>query len=102
MRVVLLGALIVCASWAQSRQISNAEVNKVHRSALLIDTHNDVPMKTVKGFDIGKSWPRGSTDIPRLRSGGVGAVFFSAYVPRTTVAKKTAASYARQVIHSIR
>ena len=27
---------------------------RIHRAAILIDTHNDVAMKTVKGFDISK------------------------------------------------
>ena len=52
-----------------------------HKSALIIDTHNDVAMKTAKGFDIGKPAPKGSTDIPRLKAGNVGAEFFAAYVP---------------------
>jgi membrane dipeptidase len=102
MRLALLAVLVGCVSSAQPRHISNAEVMKVHGSALLIDTHNDVPMKTVKGFDIGKRTSRGSTDVPRLRSGGVGGTFFAAYVPRSTVRTNTAAAYARKVIHSIR
>ena len=74
---------------AQTRQVTDAEVMRVHRSALLIDTHNDVPMKTVKGFDIGKASTKGSTDIPRLRAGNVGATFFAAYVPGRYARQKT-------------
>ena len=47
---------------------------------ILIDTHNDVPLRVVKGFDIGQRAIDGHTDLPRLREGGVGAVFFSVYV----------------------
>ena len=72
---------------AQDRRITDAEVAQVHRSAILIDTHNDVPMRTLAGFDIGKRADTGHTDLVRLREGGVGAVFFAAYV---------AAEYARQ------
>ena len=68
---------------------------RVHRSILLIDTHNDVAMKTVKGFDIGKPAPKGSTDIPRLKAGNVGAQFFAAYVPGRYARQNKAAEYAR-------
>src|SRR5579863_9302209 len=48
----------------------DAEVKKITDSAILIDTHNDIPSFTVDGADIGKS-PKNHTDIPRLRAGGV-------------------------------
>jgi membrane dipeptidase len=78
-------AALVCASLVMAapkkpRKVSEAEVRKVQRSAILIDTHNDVTSKTVEGFDIGKSATEGHTDLPRLRAGGVGAVFFAAFV----------------------
>ena len=76
-----LTPLLACVLYAQTRQLTDADVMRVHRSILLIDTHNDVAMKTAKGFDIGKPAPKGSTDIPRLKAGNVGAEFFAAYVP---------------------
>jgi membrane dipeptidase len=102
MRFLLLAPVLACAVFPQPRQFTDAEVLRVHRSALLIDTHNDVPMKTVKGYDIGKRAPQGSTDIPRLRAGNVGATFFAAYVPGRYARQNQAAAYARTVIHSIR
>lgn len=92
MLVALLASLLV----------TDAQVARVHRSALLIDTHNDVPMKTVKGYNIGRPAPKGSTDIPRLKAGNVGATFFAAYVPGRYARQKNAANYARRVIRSIR
>jgi membrane dipeptidase len=102
MRFALLAPVLACAVLAQNRQVTDAEVLRVHRSALIIDTHNDVPMKTVKGYDIGERAPRGSTDIPRLKAGNVGATFFAAYVPGRYAREKKAAAYARTVINSIR
>ena len=102
MRFALLAPALACVVFAQSRQISDAEVLRVHRSALIIDTHNDVPMKTVKGYNIGEPAPKGSTDIPRLKAGNVGATFFAAYVPSRYARQKKAAEYARTVIKSIR
>jgi membrane dipeptidase len=61
---------------------------KVHRAGLLIDGHNDLPWmfreKKDPSFlviDINKPQPALNTDIPRLRKGGVGAQFWSAFVP---------------------
>jgi membrane dipeptidase len=75
---------------------------EVHRSAILVDTHNDVPMKVLKGYDLGLPSLRGSTDLQRLEAGGVDAVFFAAYVPSAEAKKGTAAEYCRKVIRAIR
>src|SRR5215468_7707281 len=64
------------------------EARRIHQSAIVIDGHNDLPWelrrKSNLGFetiDIARSQPRLQTDIPRLRAGGVGAQFWSVYVP---------------------
>ena len=80
MKLYLFVLATAVTAVAQNRTVTDAEVMRVHRSALLIDTHNDVPTRTVDGFDIGSRAPVGHTDIARLREGGVGAVFFAAYV----------------------
>ncbi len=61
---------------------------RLHRQTPLIDGHNDLPgryRETVNRrfseLDISKSQPHLMTDIPRLRAGGVGAQFWSVYVP---------------------
>ena len=46
-------ALLAIAT-AQTRKISDAEVQRVHKSALLIDTHNDITSRTVQSYDIGQ------------------------------------------------
>lgn len=102
MRFALVPPLLACTVFAQSRQVTDAEVLRVHRSALLIDVHNDVATKTVKGYDIGRPAPKGSTDIPRLKAGNVGAQFFAAYVPGRYARQNKAAEYARSIINSIR
>lgn len=97
-----LAAALLIAALAPSA-VSDADVQRIHRSAILIDTHNDVPMKVIKGYDIGQPAPRGSTDIGKLRAGGVDAVFFSAYVPAKYARTKGAsAAYCRRVIQAIR
>jgi membrane dipeptidase len=82
--------------------ISDTEVRRVHQSLLLIDTHNDVPMKTLRGHDIAQFAPKGSTDIPRLKTGNVAATFFAAYVPARHAKTGKSAEYCRKVIGGIR
>ena len=78
----------------------NSEVKAITKSAILIDTHNDIPSFTIDGVDIGKS-PKNQTDIPRLRAGGVGAIFFSVYVAATYVAGKHSANRTLQMIDTV-
>jgi membrane dipeptidase len=97
--------LVLAASaslFAQTRQVSDAEVMRVHRSVLLIDTHNDVPSRTVDGFDIGPRASDGHTDIVRLKEGGVGAQFFAAYVDSEYVKGNRSADRALAMIDTIR
>src|ERR1051325_10455361 len=101
MKILVAFALGVSA-FAQGRAITDAEVMRVHRSALLIDTHNDVPTRTVAGFDIGPLASSGHTDLVRLREGGVGAVFFSVYVAAAYVHGNHSANRALQMIDTVR
>ncbi len=68
-----------------------AEVRQLLREVPLIDGHNDLPWQLRKrnndlnaidlAHDTSKLVPTVITDIPRLRAGGVGAQFWSVYVP---------------------
>ena len=78
----------------------DSEVKGITTSAILIDTHNDIPSFTVTGADIGNS-PKNHTDIPRLRQGGVGAVFFSVYVAATYVEGNHSANRALEMIDTV-
>ena len=82
--------------------VTDDEVRRVHSTALLIDTHNDVTSDTVKGLDIGERRAKGHTDIPRLREGGVGAVFFAAYVAGEYAQDNRAAKRTLEMIDTIR
>src|SRR5437879_3225648 len=113
MRVAASVLLVAAVSGAaqQRRIVTDAMVREVHRQAILIDTHNDVPSRTVDGFDIGKravaaaaadGRGAGHTDVPRLREGGVGAVFFAAYVAPNYAKDRKAAHRALAMIDTIR
>jgi membrane dipeptidase len=73
------------------------EARQIHREALLIDGHNDLPYQyrekkdlSFASIDIARPQPALHTDIPRLRQGGVGAQFWAAYVSTATMKDGTA------------
>lgn len=62
---------------------------KLLRSGILVDGHNDLPYairefrgapRDIHAYDLRKPTP-GDTDLARLRAGGVGAQFWSVYIP---------------------
>jgi membrane dipeptidase len=59
-----------------------ARAHALHFSSLVIDTHADTTQRFLDpGFDLGPRNPTGSVDIPRLKEGGIGAIFFSIWIP---------------------
>ncbi len=71
-----------------------AKAMKIHKDAIVIDTHNDVTSAILDdGFDMGESGIvngriKTHTDITRLKAGGMGAQFFAVYVGKEFVNKK--------------
>jgi membrane dipeptidase len=56
--------------------------DELHRSAIVIDTHNDVTQRLVlDGADLSRPFPDAQTDIPRMQAGGLDAEFLSVWVP---------------------
>ena len=101
--VALVTALLLFIQMSgQNRTVTDAEVARVHRSTLLIDTHNDLPSRTVEGFDIGSRTGTGHTDIVRLKEGGVGAQFFAVYVAASYVTGNRSANRTLQMIDTVR
>jgi len=55
---------------------------KLHASAIVLDTHVDTPQRLLfEKFDLGKRDAEGHLDIPRMREGGLNAVFMSIWTP---------------------
>jgi membrane dipeptidase len=77
-------------------------VARVHKSAILIDTHNDVTSATVAGLDLSKPNTDHMTDIPRMKKGGMGAQFFAVYVAASYVEGNHAANRTLQMIDTVR
>jgi membrane dipeptidase len=55
---------------------------QLHFSSIVIDTHDDTTQRFLDpGFDLGARNALGSIDIPRMKEGGLGAIFFSIWIP---------------------
>jgi len=75
----LAGGLLVNSMRAD--EIS-ARARQIQMSAIVIDTHDDTPQRFLfDNFDLGRRDTEGSIDIPRMRQGNLGGIFFSIWVP---------------------
>jgi membrane dipeptidase len=76
--------------------------HKLHFSSIVLDTHDDTPQRFLyDNFDLGHRDPEGHIDIPRMREGGMNAIFFSIWTP-VTVTGPTAVKRALDLIDSTR
>jgi len=58
------------------------KARKLHFSSIVVDTHDDTTQLLLDPkFDLGERHSSGSIDIPRMREGGLGAIFFSIWIP---------------------
>jgi membrane dipeptidase len=91
---ILLASLILAGS--------QSTPGDLHTRAIVIDGHVDTPLLfSDKRFDVGVRNPRGSIDIPRMREGGLDAVFFSVWVSGSVTGPR-AVSAARAQIDQVR
>ena len=60
--------------------------HKLHFSSIVLDTHDDTTQRFFsEDFDLGKRNPDGHVDIPRMREGGMNAIFFSIWIDGRTM-----------------
>ena len=92
----------ICGLNAQ--ELDNRTV--IHHRALTVDTHCDTPMALLEqGFDVGKknAAPQSRVDFPRMKEGGLDAIFFAAFTSqkaRTPENTEAAFRLAHQMIDS--
>jgi membrane dipeptidase len=54
----------------------------LHRSAIVVDTHDDVTQRlALEDADLSHPFPDAQTDLPRMQAGGLDAEFLSVWVP---------------------
>src|SRR5712664_2203628 len=82
---VLCVSPFLCAGLVLSRRVSADDIGerakRVHFSSIVLDTHDDTTQRFfTTDYDIGKRNPDGHVDIPRMREGGMNAIFFSIWI----------------------
>jgi len=93
---------LLSIAFAQTKNVTDAEVQKVHKAALLIDTHNDITSRTVAGYDIGQAHDDGHTNLKAMREGGMGAQFFAVYVAASYVNGNHSANRTLEMIDTVK
>src|SRR5713101_2842176 len=92
-RIAAFVCVVACALWGVLlvRSTSADEIaeraHNLHFSSVVLDTHDDTTQRLLfsKTFDLGKRNPDGHVDIPRMREGGMNAIFFSIWVDGGTL-----------------
>ena len=117
MVLVFFAAIGICAASADDppkprtsgKSVVLSETAKaIHAEMPVFDGHNDLPwaLRTPDGqsfrdLNISRPQPSLHTDLPRLKQGGVGAQFWSAYVPTSTAKKGAAVTTTLEQIDAI-
>jgi membrane dipeptidase len=75
-------ALSIVATLSAQDTVS-PQARAVHDRAIVVDTHADTTQRLIYDpkFNIGERHSDGNIDIPRMRDGGLDALFFSIWVP---------------------
>jgi membrane dipeptidase len=81
----------------------SARAKELQNRAIVIDSHDDTTQRLLsdKTFDISKRNPNGNIDVPRMREGGLNALFFSIWVP-SEMTGPPAVKKAMDLIDSVR
>jgi membrane dipeptidase len=93
----------------QAIQDLDRKTDKIHKSILSVDSHTDTPMKLLDpGFDISRRHDpykdHSKVDFPRMKEGGLDAVFFGVFVSqgkRTPEGNLSAMHHADVIFDSI-
>src|SRR5690242_12324621 len=84
-RTLLTAGLCVSAGAFLAAVVTADDISvrarKPHFSSIVVDTHDDTTQRFLDGkFDLGERNSLGSIDIPRMKGGGLGALFFSIWI----------------------
>jgi len=106
LRTLLTLGLCISAGWFLAAAVTaddiSARARKLHFSSIVVDTHDDTTQRFLDGkFDIGARNSSGSIDIPRMREGGLDAIFFSVWIP-SKIAGSEAVQRATTQIEAVR
>ncbi|HLG15384.1 MAG TPA: dipeptidase [Blastocatellia bacterium] len=80
--------LISSASTAQDGDAVAQRARKIHFSSIVIDTHIDTTPKLQTNWKFTDEHKDGAIDLPRMKKGGLNALFFSIYMSGTVTGPK--------------
>ena len=82
---VFCAAALLCVRHTGADDVAD-RAHAIHFSSIVLDTHDDTTQRFLAGdFDLGKRNPDGNVDIPRMREGGMNAIFFSIWIDGRTM-----------------
>lgn len=107
----MFASCLLIAGCSTMKNVSSLEkeADELHKKMLTIDTHTDAPLRLMqKDFDISKLHDaikdQSKIDFPRMRQGGLDAVFFAAFVaqgPRTPEGNENARQRVLKIIDTV-
>lgn len=83
----LLISIVSYTNAMQGVSISD-QARKIHFSSIVLDTHIDVTPKLQTSWKFNEEHKDGHIDLPRMRKGGLNALFFSIYMSGTVTGPK--------------
>jgi membrane dipeptidase len=105
-RIGIVGAVALAILALGERGVMSDEISeratKLHFHSIVLDTHDDTTQRLMDGdFDLGPLNAKGSIDIPRMKQGGLGAIFFSIWIP-SKITGPEAVKHALDQINAVR
>jgi membrane dipeptidase len=97
--LVAISAFIACLPVvAGAAPVDPEAARKLHFESIVVDTHDDTTQRMLDpAFDLGTRHPDGSIDIPRMREGGLDAIFFSIWVDGKVTGEEAVRQALRQI-----
>jgi membrane dipeptidase len=98
---LVLGGVLPLMALHSAGDVS-PKAREIHFHAIVVDTHDDTTQRLLNpSFDLGANHNDGSIDIPRMRQGGLDAIFFSIWISGS-VTGPTAVQRALDQIDAVR
>ncbi len=86
--VSLVALLATTVVLAQNDDASARRARQLHFSSIVLDTHIDTTPKLQTDWKFTEEHKEGHLDLPRMKKGGLNALFFSIYMPGTVTGPK--------------
>jgi membrane dipeptidase len=78
---IFLALLLLIMPTLSSAQSISDQAKKLHSTSIVIDTHDDTTQRLLDPkFDLAIRHTDGNIDIPRMKEGGLDAIFFSIWI----------------------